>query len=169
MSEKSSPKQLFRAADRARLPEESGQHPLNPNSEVHGHRLGDAVGLQRLGVAQLRIPPGKESFILHTHACEEEWMYVLSGRGKVQIDSEVYEVGPGDFVGFSTPSVAHHVTNPFGEDLVYLAGGERKAVEIADFPTVGKRMIRQNWEATLYPIASGEKLPTPKPELPEVK
>ncbi|HLL83585.1 MAG TPA: cupin domain-containing protein, partial [Longimicrobium sp.] len=107
------------------MPEESGQHPLNPRSQLYGHRLGDAVGLQRLGVAQLRIPPGKESFILHTHACEEEWLYVLSGRARVQLDDDFYDIGPGDFVGFPTPSVAHHLTNPFAEDFVYLAGGER--------------------------------------------
>ena len=71
---------LVRAADRARLPEESQVHPLNPLSEIHGYALSQLVGLQRTGVYLLRIPPGKESFVYHSHQLEEEWMYVLSER-----------------------------------------------------------------------------------------
>jgi uncharacterized cupin superfamily protein len=51
------------------------------------------------------------------------------------------EVGPGDFMGFATPSVAHHLTNPYDEDLVYLMGGERSRVEVSSFPRAGKRII----------------------------
>jgi uncharacterized cupin superfamily protein len=45
-------------------------------------------------------------------------------------------------MGFPTPSVAHHLKNPFDEDLVYIMGGERREVEIADFPRLEKRMFR---------------------------
>jgi uncharacterized cupin superfamily protein len=27
------------------------------------------------------VPPGKESFVYYSHQREEEWIYVLSGRG----------------------------------------------------------------------------------------
>ena len=46
-------------------------------------------------------------------------------------------------MGFPTPSVAHHLRNPFNEDLVYLMGGENRDLEVADFPKLGKRMIRR--------------------------
>jgi len=46
-------------------------------------------------------------------------------------------------MGFPTPSVAHHLRNPFSEDLVYLMGGENRDMEVADFPKLGKRMIRR--------------------------
>ena len=49
---------------------------------------------------------------------------MLSGRGIARIDDHEYEVSAGDFMGFPTPSVAHHLTNPFDEDLTYLMGGE---------------------------------------------
>ena len=45
-------------------------------------------------------------------------------------------------MGFPTPSVAHHLKNPFDEDLVYIMGGERREVDIADFPRLQKRMFR---------------------------
>ncbi|WP_257460746.1 cupin domain-containing protein [Archangium lipolyticum] len=155
MSEKkpAAPKSpLFRAADRAQLPEQSQQHPFNPNSEIRGHSLSDFVGLRRTGVHLLRIPPGKESFVYHSHQLEEEWMYVLSGRGIVEIGDEQHEVGPGDFLGFTTPSVGHHLRNPFSEELVYLSGGERREMEVADFPRHGKRMVRVGATISFFPV-----------------
>jgi uncharacterized cupin superfamily protein len=118
-------------------------HPWNPNSEIAGAFLGRAVGLKRTGVNFVRIPPGKESFVYHSHECEEEWIYILSGAGTAEIDGETVEVGAGDFMGFPTPAIAHHLRNTGDEDLVYLMGGENLEVEIADFPHLGKRMLRR--------------------------
>jgi uncharacterized cupin superfamily protein len=89
-----------------------------------------------------RVPPGKESFVYHSHQHEEEFLYILSGRGIAEIGDEEYEVGPGDFMGFATPSVGHHLRNPFGEELVYLMGGEHRHAEVADFPRQRKRFFR---------------------------
>jgi uncharacterized cupin superfamily protein len=118
------------------------RHPLNPHAEVHIRPLSRLTGMSRLGVSQARVPPGKESFIYHTHHCEEEFIYILSGRGVAEIGDQEYEVAAGDFMAFPTPSVGHHLRNPFDEDLVYLTGGENRSVEIADFPRIGKRMYR---------------------------
>jgi uncharacterized cupin superfamily protein len=150
------PTPLVRAAERARLPEESYSHPLNPHSEVHGFSLSDAAGLSRVGVHLVRIPPGKESFVFHAHYGEEEFVYILSGRGIAEIGDEEHEVGPGDFMGFPTPSVGHHLRNPFAEDLVYLSGGERRAMEVADYPRLGKRMVRVGGAASLHAIEGAE-------------
>ena len=104
--------------------------------------MSNIVGLQRVILRLGRVPPGKESFIYHAHHYEEEFVYILSGRGIAEIDEEELEVGAGDFLGFPTPSVAHHLRNPFDADLIYLMGGERKEVEIGDFPRLGKQVIR---------------------------
>jgi len=125
-------------------------HPWNPNSEMYGVRLGTLVGLSRVGVNRVRVPAGKESFIYHSHYREEEWIYIISGRGVAEIDGEEFEVAAGDFMGFPTPDVAHHLRNPYDEDLVYLVGGENHEVEIADFPRLGKRMIRRGQDAEIY-------------------
>jgi uncharacterized cupin superfamily protein len=132
--------------------EETGAHPWNPNSQLRGARLGKQAGLQRTGVNLMRIAPGKESFIYHTHHCEEEWVYILSGRGIAEIDGQEHEVGPGDFMGFPTPSVAHHLRNPFAEELVYLSGGESRDVEIADFPKHNRRMVRKGNHIDVYTL-----------------
>jgi uncharacterized cupin superfamily protein len=139
MSTPEKPGALVRAG--ADLPELVFHHPLNPRSEIHMRSLGDAAGLQRLGFHIARVPPGKESFIYHAQLGDEEFVYILSGRGIAEIDDREFEVGPGDFMGFPTPSVAHHLRNPFDADLVYLMGGERHPVEVADFPRLKKRLI----------------------------
>ena len=125
-------------------------HPWNPNSEIIGTRLSTLVGLSRIGVSLARVPASKESFVYHSHQREEEWIYVISGRGVAEIDGEEFEVGAGDFMGFPAPSVAHHLRNPFDEDLVYLMGGESLDVDIADFPRLGKRMLRRGQDVEIY-------------------
>ncbi len=124
-------------------------HPLNPRSEIHGVSLSELAGMRRVGVHLARIPPGKEAFIYHSHTCEEEFVFILSGRAVAEIGDEEHEVGAGDFMGFPTPSIPHHLRNPFDEPVVYLMGGERTEVEVADFPRLGKRIVRTGSAAFL--------------------
>ena len=53
---------------------------------------------------------------------------------------------------------AHHLRNPFDEDLVYLMGGENRKVEVADFPRLDRRMVRLNGEVVVYELSSGSPL-----------
>jgi uncharacterized cupin superfamily protein len=114
---------------------------LNPNSTVKRASLSRRAGMKRAHVSIGRIPPGKDSFAYHTHMLEEEWLYILSGRGVAMIDGEETEVGPGDFMGFPTPSVAHLLKNPFDEELVYLMGGEDLPLDVVEYPELGKRYL----------------------------
>ena len=136
--------------------ESTFSHPWNPKSEVIGTHMSRLAGLTRTGVSLVRIPPGKESFAYHLHHREEEWVYIISGKGVAQIDGADYELSPGDFVAFPTPSVAHNMTNPFSTDLVYMMGGENKEHEIADFPTLGKRMLRHGENIEIYDLKDGK-------------
>lgn len=129
------------AAHLAGAPEVHIRHPLNPNSDVYLRSLGRPVGLKRLSLSLARVPPGKESFIYHTHMRDEEFVYILSGRGRAEIGEAVLEVGPGDFMGFTAMSPAHHLMNPYDEDLVYLMGGEQSGFDIGIFPRAGKRVL----------------------------
>ena len=131
-------------------------HPWNPQSSITGVQLARRVGLQRTGVNLARVPPGKESFVYHSHQREEEWIYILAGRAIVDIEDEVFEVGPGDFIGFPTPSVAHHLRNPFEQEVVYLMGGENFDIEVADFPRLGKQMIRRDTQIVIYDVADAK-------------
>lgn len=113
-------------------------HPLNERSEIFMTRLSDPSGLSHLGISLARIPPGKESFALHKHTVQEEWIYVVSGRGHVRLDDAELELRPGDFVGFPANGPAHLVRNTSETDLVYLQGGDRRAGDRGHFPELGR-------------------------------
>ena len=148
------PAQLVRSASIAAA-QSAHSHPWNTRSELHGTHLSQLVGLQRTGVSLVRLPPAKESFVYHLHHFEEEWLYILSGTGVADIDGGEYDVGPGDFMGFPTPSVAHHLRNTGDYDLVYLMGGENREFEVADFPRLNKRMVRRGSEVDIYDLDAG--------------
>ena len=149
---------IVRAADRTPDNEQSASHPWNPASEVRGHALSRVAGLTRVGVWAIRLPPGKESFVYHRHRLEEEFVYALAGRAIVELDDERHEIGPGDFVGFP-PGVAHHLLNPFEEEFVYLSGGENREMEVADYPRLGKRMVRVGERADTYALDAVAAMP----------
>src|ERR1051325_10744545 len=82
--------------------QENFSHPWNPNSLIYWTRMSRLAGLQRAAVNLITVPPQKESFTYHSHHREEEWLFVLSGRGVIEIGDKVVEVTAGDFVGFPT-------------------------------------------------------------------
>jgi uncharacterized cupin superfamily protein len=133
---------LLKATEIASLDERHHVHPLNPKAIRHTRSLGDAVGLQRLGIHLVRIAPGDETTQFHFHHHEEEFIYILSGRGIAELGDSNVEVGPGDFMGFTAPSVPHSLCNPFDIELVYLMGGERQEFDVCDYPHLQKRLIR---------------------------
>ena len=152
------PNYLIRTGD---LPDEQAiplRHPLNENAKVSVHFLGQMAGLQRCALNLARVPPGRESFIYHCHSLQEEFVYILSGRGTAEIGEEKHEVGPGDFMGFPTDGTGHHLINTGEEDLVYLMGGERAAVEVARFPRDGKQLVFEGDKIAIYDIDGAQQL-----------
>ncbi len=49
--------------------------------------------------------------------------------------------------------VAYYLRNLYEEDLVYLMGGEALDVDVADFPRLGKRMVRRGQEIEIYDVS----------------
>lgn len=135
-----SKKPLWRAAEIAPTARPFTQK-LNPNSLFRAAALSRLAGMSRAHVSLVRLPPGKDSFAYHAHMLEEEWIYILSGRAIAEIDGKSIEVGPGDFMGFATPSVAHLLRNTFDEECTYLMGGEDKPIDVVSYPELGKRYL----------------------------
>ncbi len=137
---------LLRAADIAAMPEKKFVHALNARAIRYTKSLGDAAGLQTLGVHLVRVRPGDDSTVYHYHHQDEEWVYILSGRGVAEIGDRTVDVGPGDFMGFVAGSESHLMRNPNSEDLVYLVGGNRWPVDVCDYPRIAKRRYRVDGE-----------------------
>ena len=117
------------------------RHPLNPQSDVRFHALSRRAGMKRAHLNLARVRPGKESFIPHAHGLQEEFLYILEGTATVVIGETRVSVGPGDFVGFPTDGVAHHLINTGTRDVVYLMGGEQTELEVSRFPSIGKLAV----------------------------
>ncbi|NOT40518.1 MAG: cupin domain-containing protein [Alphaproteobacteria bacterium] len=117
------------------------RHPLNPNSDAQFFRLSRPTGLTRAHVNLLRVPPGKEAFILHRHSVQEEWSYIVEGEGTAQIGEEKTRVTAGDFIAFPLNGKAHTIVNTGTSDLVYLTGGDDTPTEIGHFPSINKKII----------------------------
>ncbi len=133
---------LLTAATIKQLTETQRVHPLNPRAIRQTKSLGDILGMQRLGIHLVRVAPGDETTEFHLHYEEEEFIYILSGQGMARIGDTEYEVGAGDFMGFTAPSLPHTLKNSGTEDLVYLVGGERRPYEKVDYPQAKKRLFR---------------------------
>jgi uncharacterized cupin superfamily protein len=132
------------AAEIASWPERPHRHQFNANALRMTRTLGVAAGLDRIGVHLIRLPPGRESTQHHWHDADEEFVYILSGRAIACLGETRIEVGPGDFMGFTTPSVAHSLENPFDADVVYLVGGERNALDLVHYPRIARTLIKSH-------------------------
>ncbi len=142
MSESDRPKPLLNAAAIEAIEPVHSQHQFNDNAVRLTRTLGTRVGMQRIGVHLVRLAPGRESTQFHFHDADEEFLYVLEGRGVAEIGDERFEVGPGDFMGFAAPSPAHTLSNPFDRDLVYLMAGERNPNDVVHYPRIRRSMIK---------------------------
>jgi len=72
--------------------------------------------VQKQSLAEARVPAGT-SIERHYHKESEEFYYILSGSGRMEIDGEEREVGPEDAI--LIPAGAWH-TLAAKEDLVFL-------------------------------------------------
>ncbi len=97
----------------------------------------------KLGVNRTICPPGRATVPFHTHQLEDEAFYILSGRGIFRYGETLREVGPGDCLSCPAGTkTGHQLANPFEEDLVYLAIGNREPEEVCFYPDNGKVMVR---------------------------
>jgi uncharacterized cupin superfamily protein len=131
------------AADIAAMPERKHVHQFNPQALRLTRTLSEPLGLARLGVHLVRVPPGADSTTFHFHDAEEEFLYILCGRGIAEIGDETSEVGAGDFLAFTAPSAPHLLRNPFDEPLVYLMCGERQPLDVVHYPRLRRSMVKQ--------------------------
>ncbi len=139
---------LLTASQISSLAETTNIHQFNENAIRHTRSLGDLLGLTQIGVHLVRLQPGFESTQFHFHHNDEEFLYILSGRGIAEIGDQEHEIGEGDFMAFAQKSAPHMLRNPYADDLVYLMGGSRNDIDICDYPRINRRMFRVNASKT---------------------
>jgi len=131
-------------------------HYLNPAARRLNKSLGDATGLQNIGVHLIRVDPGHQSTEYHAHQFEEECIYVLAGRGLAVLGETLQAIGPGDFIGCPANGIAHELINDGTEPLLCLVMGQRLSQDVCDYPRLGKRLYRNAGEWNLVDHADIE-------------
>ena len=145
---------ILNAKDIESIEGERRVHFLNPNAERICKSLGDAVGLNNIGVHLIIVEPGKDTTEYHKHYYEEECIYVLSGSGTLVVEGESFQFEKGDFVGFPANTAAHSLKNTGSETLVFLVMGQRLEQDVADYPNQKKRLYRNSGRWELVEIAN---------------
>jgi uncharacterized cupin superfamily protein len=152
------PKHIVRTAQTDWTTAWHARHPLNEASEWRMLRLGATVGMRRLPVNLIRVPPGKETFVPHAHGVEEEWVFVLEGAATLDLDGESHAIGPGDYIGFPIDGLVHQIRNTGLTDLLYLTGGEAVAVDVVKMPSLGKVTVFDRTGARFFDADAAEVL-----------
>lgn len=123
-------------------------HPLDHTVQKYQLNLSDPCGLRQGGVHLVTIPPRNSSSVPHWHSTEDEWFYIIKAGPDTRIilhdaSAEPREepVQPGEFYGFPAASKTAHAFKTGEAELVYLAGGSRKELEVVHFPGQSKRIV----------------------------
>jgi len=89
-------------------------------------RLGDALGLTRIGINQTTLPPGKQSSMRHWHTHEEEFVYVLEGEVVLRTGAGEQLLTAGMCAGFPAGvEDGHQLINRSGRPAVFLEVSNR--------------------------------------------
>jgi uncharacterized cupin superfamily protein len=103
-------------------------------------KLGDVLGLAKIGINHTTLPPGRESSMRHWHTHEEEFIYVLSGEVVLRTDGGEQVLTAGTCAGFP-PGTAdgHQLVNRSSAPAVYLEVSNRDPLDEACYSEVDLR------------------------------
>lgn len=119
-------------------------------------RLGDVLGLKKIGVNRTTLLPGKESSMRHWHTHEEEFIFVLEGEVILRTGAGEQLLTAGSCAGFPAgvedghqlinrsdrPAVYLEVSNRDAEDTVYYSDPDVDL--IANPPQARGKMTRRD-------------------------
>jgi len=96
--------------------------------------LGDFFGLKNIGVNLTRIAPGGQSALMHMHSKQDEFVYVLEGKGVLATSTGETALSAGMCAGFPAQGEAHHILNRSNCDLVILEISDRLEGDEGSYP-----------------------------------
>jgi uncharacterized cupin superfamily protein len=101
--------------------------------------LGAAAGATAVGVQRVEVDPGARIGPVHTHAAEEEIVFVLAGSGLAWIDGAAHEIGAGDTIVYLAGEAGgpYHTLVAGDDGLDVLCFGEDAAPPLVHLPRAG--------------------------------
>lgn len=105
--------------------------------------LGRAAGATVSSLSWVRVAPGKLAHPEQCHTLEEKLFVILAGSGVLALGGEEIPVGPGHVIARPAGTgVAHTFRAAAGEELSFLAYGNRDPGDLCYFPRSGKVAVR---------------------------
>ena len=107
--------------------EDAEPHQYRGDDELMGFDapLGEKLGLTRIGIHHVRVPPGRRVSYPHAESAEEEFVFVIEGRPDAWIDGHLHPLAPGDAVAFPAGTgVCHTFLNNTAREVRLLVVGE---------------------------------------------
>jgi uncharacterized cupin superfamily protein len=118
--------------------EKKSVYPAPFTAVVEGRtkrKLGEFFGLANFGVNLTELAPGTASALLHHHAEQDEFIYVLEGSPTLVLGSAEHPLRAGDCMGFkASGGVGHQLVNRSSEPVVYLEIGDRSPGDAVVYP-----------------------------------
>ncbi|HEY8003752.1 MAG TPA: cupin domain-containing protein [Phenylobacterium sp.] len=98
--------------------------------------LGRKLGLTRIGIHHVRLPPGQRTSYPHAESAEEEFVFVVEGAPDAWIDGVLHRLAPGDSVAFPAGTGLCHsfLNNTHGEVRLMVVGEKRKPENRVRYP-----------------------------------
>lgn len=108
----------------------------------HYKRLGDEVGLTRVGVNLVRLEPGAASSARHWHTRQDEFVWVVEGEVTLVTDAGAQVLAAGMAAGFPAGEKdGHHFVNRSGAPASILAIADRSAGDEVHYPDAGLELV----------------------------
>lgn len=121
-------------------------YPEPFNSRMAGRQkrqLGEFFGLANFGVNLTRLAPSAVSSLRHSHAKQDEFIYVVSGHPTLHTDAGRMRLAPGMCAGFRAGTGdSHHLLNETDEEVLYLEIGDRTPDEHVTYPDDDLQFVR---------------------------
>lgn len=127
--------------------------------EFAGRRIGESIGLEKLGCSVYVVPPGKIAFPYHLHKAIEEMFVILEGEGRLRHEDEEFPIKAGDVIA-APVGQAHQIINTSGADLKYIAISNTVDTDVNVYPDSGKILAfsEAGGGDVLYHLSRGESL-----------
>ena len=118
--------------------EDAEPHRYRGDTELMGFdaSLGEKLGLTRIGIHHVRVPPGRRISYPHAESAEEEFVFVIEGRPDAWIDGRLHPLAPGDAVAFPAGTGVCHtfLNNTEGEVRLLVVGETPKPENLIAYP-----------------------------------
>jgi uncharacterized cupin superfamily protein len=98
-------------------------------------KLGEVFGLSNFGVNITHIDPGSISALFHTHAVQDEFIYILEGTPTLIFGDKEFQMKSGECMGFKAGTgIGHQLVNRSSKTVAYIEVGDRTPNERVEYP-----------------------------------